>query len=41
MEQEYDGVFGQIYEAGDKAGEFYPLELDRFDFLREEESFVK
>ena len=32
---------GGSYEIGDEDGEYYPLELDRFDFLREENNFVK
>ena len=34
--REAEGLVSIEYVTGDKEGEFYPLELDRFDFLRDE-----
>ena len=34
--REGEGLVSSEYVTGDKEGEFYPLELDRFDFLRDE-----
>jgi hypothetical protein len=38
---EFGGLLGQYEQTYDKEGEFYPLELDRFNFLREEGNYVK